>query len=569
MIDLKAKPFYLSDEQIAWVEATRASMSEDEKIGQLFVNMLTTQNDEETRELMGRYRFGGIRYPSLPAERLYQQNLCAQNSSKIPLLVASNIENGGNGGVGGGTYLGDPVAIGATGQEQYAYQLGYYGCKEAAATGCNVTFAPIVDITYNWRSSVIPSRAYGNDPDLVLRMSKAYLRGANDAGVACCMKHFPGDGLDERDQHIADSINTFSCQQWDESYGKVYRGMIEAGIPMVMIGHIKLPSYSRKLCPGIEDKDILPATVAPELLQGLLRRQLGFNGLIITDATHMAGLTGRVRRADFIPGIIAAGCDMILFCRDIDEDFQFMRDGIARGAVTWERIDEALTRILAMKAMLNLPQKQASGTLMPPKETLAVVGCAEHLQKQAEVLDKAITLVKKTRDILPLTPEKYKRICLYHVDSAAGEAGLAVPRRFKAMLEEAGFTVDMPDLSGGGDGRLLLRRETVANFVGRYDAVILTCNIGGGLSTSNVARVRWSMSMGPDVPWYAPELPTYVISFNNPFHLIDIPMTPVYINAYHSGDTALRLTLDKLMGKSPFTGVSSVDAFCGAWDTHF
>jgi len=568
MIDLKAKPFYLNDDQIAWVESTLASMTEDEKIGQMFVNMLVTDN-EATNALIDKYHFGGIRYPNKPAAMLYDQNANAQAHSPIPMMIACNIENGGNGGVGGGTYLGDPVAIGATGDEQYAYNLGYYGCKEAAAIGCNVTFAPITDITYNWRTSVIPSRAYGNDPDLVLRMSRAYMRGANDAGLACCMKHFPGDGLDERDQHIADSINTFSCEEWDESFGKVYKGMIDDGIPMVMIGHIKLPSYSRKLCPGIEDKDILPATVAPELVNGLLREQLGFNGMVITDATHMAGLTGRMRRADFIPNIIAAGCDMILFYRDMDEDHRFMREGIERGLVTWERVDEAVTRILALKAMLKLPEKKANGTIMPPKEGLSVVGCAEHDAKQREALDKAITLVKNTRDLLPLTPEKAKRICLYHVDSNPGEAGRALPTRFKELLEEAGFEVTAPDLGGGGDGRLLMRRESTTEFCSKYDAVILTCNVGAGWSSSNVARIRWSMSMGPDVPWYAPELPTYVISFNNPFHLIDIPMTPVYINAYNNGENAMKLVIDKLTGKSEFTGVSSVDAFCGAWDTHF
>ena len=168
----------------------------------------------------------------------------------------------------------------------------------------------MVDIDMNWRNCVIPLRCFGRDPDTVLKMSLAYMQGAKDAGVACCMKHFPGDGCDERDQHLATTCNDRNCEERDASYGKVYRGMIDAGVPSVMVGHITLPAYSRALRPGIRDEDILPATVAPELLQGLLRDKLGFNGLIITDATHMVGITSRMPRREFIPRMLMSGCDM-------------------------------------------------------------------------------------------------------------------------------------------------------------------------------------------------------------------------------------------------------------------
>ena len=116
---------------------------------------------------------------------------------------------------------------------------------------------------------MIASRSFGNDPDTVLKMSLEYMRGAKEAGVACCMKHFPGDGCDERDQHLATTVNTLSCEEWDETFGKVYKGMIDAGVPSVMVGHIMQPAYSRRLRPGIRDEEIMPARIAPELLQGL------------------------------------------------------------------------------------------------------------------------------------------------------------------------------------------------------------------------------------------------------------------------------------------------------------
>ena len=300
-INLKAKPFYLSDEDIKWVEETLANLTLDEKIGQVFVDMLWNNTEEEVVERIQKYGMGGFRYNNMSPADLYKQNKVIQETSKIPALIAANIEAGGDGGVGGGTHFGHHVTIGATQDKENAYKLGYYGCKEAAAIGCNWTFAPIVDINKNWRNCVVSSRCFSSEAEQVLDMSKEYLRGAKDAGLASCMKHFPGDGLDERDQHIVTTNNDMSVEEWEENFGKVYRGMIDAGVESVMIGHIRLPEMSRKLRPGIKDNEIMPATIAPELLQDLLRDELGFNGLVITDATHMVGLTSAMRRPKQTP----------------------------------------------------------------------------------------------------------------------------------------------------------------------------------------------------------------------------------------------------------------------------
>lgn len=408
----------------------------------------------------------------------------------------------------------------------------------------------------------------------MLACSLAYMRGARDAGLACCMKHFPGDGCDERDQHIVTTICDKSYPDWMASYGKVYRGMIDAGIPSVMVGHIQAPALSRRLRPGIADRDIMPATLAPELLQDMLRGQLGFNGLIITDATHMVGLTGKARRRDFIPGVIMAGCDMILFYRDKEEDIGFLQEALADGRLTLQRLDEAVTRVLAFKAMLKLPEKKRQGTLMPDPEALRCIGSPEHLAAAAHVADESITLVKNARaDAFPLDPQKHRRIMLYSIDSNASITAMAAGKqsvltgKVRQALEERGFTVTTPNFAGGFNGKQLLASTSVTAFAQDYDAVLLILNVAG-FSQSNERRVHWSMPMGPDIPWYVTELPTYCISFNNPFHLIDVPMIPTYINAYSPEDWIVGLTLDKLMGKSAFKGKSPVDAFCGAWDTH-
>ena len=572
-INLKAKPFYLSDEDIKWVENTLANLTLDEKIGQVFVDMLWNNTEEEVVERIQKYGMGGFRYNNMSPADLHKQNRVIQENSKIPALIAANIEAGGDGGVGGGTHFGHHVTIGATQNKENAYKLGYYGCKEVDAIGCNWTFAPIVDINKNWRNCVVSNRCFSSEADVVLEMSKEYLQGAKDAGLASCMKHFPGDGLDERDQHIVTTNNTMSCKEWDENFGKVYKGMIDAGVEAVMIGHIRLPKYSRKLRPGIKDNEIMPATIAPELLQDLLRQELGFNGLIITDATHMVGLTSAIRREEMIPTALAAGCDMILYYRDKDEDINALKKGLENGTLTYERLDEAVTRVLAFKAMLKLHKKKEEANLVPNKDGLSVIGCNEHLEVARDIADKAITLVKNTKNQLPITPKTHKRIMLYTIDQT-GSAAVSMANegslesRVKSKLEGVGFEVDTFNPQGGLNGKQLLAMTPIKEFVDKYDAVMLFVNVAG-FSQSNVRRITWSMPMGPDIPWYVTELPTICVSVNNPFHLIDVPMVPTYINAYNGNDVSLDLVIEKIMGKSEFKGVSPVDAFCGTWDTRF
>lgn len=578
--DLRAKPFLLDDDAVRWVEETFASMSQEEKISQLFVDMLWDETDRQTAALLQKYPSGGLRYNKRKPKELYSQNATAQKASKIPLLIAANVEAGGDGAVKGGTKIGEAIACAATGDEKSAYEMALYGCREAAAVGCCWTFGPIVDIDRNWRNCIIPTRCFGNDPDMVLKMSLAYLKGAREAGVACCMKHFPGDGCDDRDQHIVTTVNDCTCEEWDETYGKVYRGMIEAGVPSVMVGHIQQPAYSRRLRPGIRDEEIMPATVAPELLQGLLREKLGFNGLIITDATHMVGLTGKMRRSEFLPVAVQSGCDMILYYRDHDEDMRFMQEGLENGLLTQQRLDEAVLRILAFKAMCGLHQKQRMDALLPPESGLSVIGCREHRAAAARIIDRSVTLVKNSRAQLPITPQTHQRVLIYSVSSVSLAARIAFGKKDQAQetlareLKKQGFTVEVYQLNPlkyltpkGINGKKVLADIPVLEFRAKYDAVFVIANVQS-FSTTNERNLHWSIPMGPEIPWYAAEKPTVFISVANPFHLYDVPMIPTYINTYNGSAEAIRQTVKKIIGESPFKGNSPVDAFCGMWDTH-
>ncbi|MHB1008887.1 MAG: glycoside hydrolase family 3 protein [Propionibacteriaceae bacterium] len=556
-VDLRALPYRLDDDGVSWVEETLAGLTLEQKVGQLFVNLFHFGQDTfsgnvgSNAEILDRYRIGGARYHGGSAAEVQGLINSLQAASRIPLLVAANCESGGNGASNDGTYIATGAQCEASGGEEVPYRTGLVSGREAGALGVNVIFAPIVDILTNWRNTIVNTRAHGTTASDVIRSTGAKARGIRDANqdIAVCIKHFPGDGSEERDQHLVLGVNELSPGDWDASYGQVYRHHIDAGVEMIMAGHIALPAYSKKLDPSLADRDIMPATLAPELLQDLLKTQLGFNGVVITDASHMLGMTSAMRRQDYVPRAIASGCDMFLFFNDTAEDFGFMVDGVRNGVITAERLDDAVRRVLGLKAKLGLPAKQVAGTLQRTPDDLAVIGCEEHLRWQAEAADASITLVKNTLDQLPIRPETHRRIRLYYLDTEGGgiyESSPVARDTIVAELENRGFEVTLNDGSSRVKGPTLAYRNEV-------DAAIVVANIVGYAAENNY-RIRWKTPMSTDCPWYVHEVPTVMVSLNFTTHLHDATMVKAYINAYNDNPQTIRLVIDKLMGDSEFRG---------------
>jgi beta-N-acetylhexosaminidase len=572
MVNLKEKPFYLNDEQIQWVEDTLASMSEEEKIGQLFIN-LTLRRDEETiSRLCEKYHIGGVRWQGGTLEEVYEQNRMFQEKSRIPVLIAANCEAGGNGAVGEGTFVATGAACAASGTLDTVRDMAAVGAEEAAAIGCNWTFAPVCDVVSNWRNTIVNTRAFGSDPDQIIACSKTYMEEMRKHGIACAAKHFPGDGSEERDQHLVMGCNDLSCEEWDSSFGKVYASLIEAGLESIMVGHICQPAYSRRFKPGLRDEEILPATLSPELLNDLLRKQLGFNGLIVTDASHMAGLNAAGPRKEVVPGVIAAGCDMLLFFNDPEEDIAYMKAGIENGTISEERLSDALHRILGLKAKLGLHHLQ-----FPAKDGLKTVGCEAHHLAAARAADESITLVKDTQYLLPLDPAKKKRVLLYYLQSAPVSLLDGSDKAKQMLIEEletAGFSVtaeqdyyelEMAGLSKANRGRMMAK-HSMEKIRENYDLCLVAIHMKG-YAQSNNTRVVYSVGHSYEIPWYVHELPTVCVSLNYTNHLIDVPMMKTFINAYAPEREYLHALVAKLTGQSPFKGKANELVWCGRWET--
>ncbi len=287
MVSLKESPFFLADDAVMWVEDTISGMTTREKICQLFMDPLLNMDEGLLLEFLRKYPLGGAPFRTMPVGNELGQELIAkmQQASKVPMFFAGNNEAGANGTLRGGTLVASGSAVRATRDPEDAYQVGRIGAREIAAVGYNCNWGPVGDVLLNWRNTLINTRAYGSDPEYVSQCVTAFSRGCLANGVLPCLKHFPGDGYEERDQHLVTGYNGLSCEEWDATFGKVYADAIDGGISMIMAAHFILPSYQRRLYPSLRDEDMQPACTSPELIQGLLRGKLGYNGIVVTDQT--------------------------------------------------------------------------------------------------------------------------------------------------------------------------------------------------------------------------------------------------------------------------------------------
>ncbi len=580
MVDLKAKPFYLNEQEICWVEDTIASLSLDEKLSQLFVLLkpVPGANEEAIKALMETAKPGGMRWQGGDKETVARQNRYFQQYSKVPVFIAGNCDDGGVGVLPKeGTFVATAAEAAAAPGTETAYHIGYVSGREASAIGVNWMFNPVADVYRNWRNTIVNTRSFGSDPARVTECVRAYIKGIKDANpnMACTCKHFPGDGWDELDPHLSPAHNEASVDDWMSSYGLVYRTMIDEGLEAVMTGQISLPAWSRQVCPGIKDEEIMPASLAPELLQSLLREELGFNGVIISDASHMIGMSGVMARRDAVPRCIAAGCDMFLFANDFEEDLGYLRAGYEQGIVTKERLDDALHRVLGLKAHLKLYDEAMR---YPDPALLEEVGCDRFHRLTEEAAEASVTLVKDTRGVLPIDVKEKNRALLIYVRStpnSKGDTGDGVRELITQELEAAGFAVtqcpsfyDRENTDGVNPMNFvrMMMMEKREDFRKKYDVIFVFVNVKG-YAQRNMERLSWSSGHSMEMPWYTEEVPAIGVSLNYTNHLIDLARIHTFINAYGPGRENIRAAVRKIVGESKFTGTADETVFCGRWDT--
>jgi beta-N-acetylhexosaminidase len=553
-IDLATAPFNLDDDAIAWVHTTREALAPRDKLAQLFV-LLARGEPEEALEAVRAFRPGGV-------TRIYSGDLAAEidfarqldGIGPAPMLVSADLE-GSRMSLPFGTEVPNPLGLAAVDDIEATTAVSTIMAEEARAVGLNWSFTPVIDINAAWRSAIVGTRSFGSDVDRIERHALAQIAAFQAKGVAATVKHWPGEGFDDRDQHLVTTVNPLSLAEWEESFGRLYCSAIGAGVLSVMSAHIAFPAFVRELDPDAGAEAFRPASLSRHLTHTLLRERLGVNGLIVSDATPMAGLGDWGPREETVPDLIIAGCDVILFSDDANGDLMRLVKAIADGRLSQERVDDAVTRVLALKAALGLHKDRGEPNLDAAQ---TIVGTAENVATARAVAGRVPTLVKDVAKLLPISPEKQRRVLIYSTGAIQPFAPEPIPLSLPELLVKEGFevTVHTPDLvvrPADYDLVLYLLAEETLLTRGRifFDWKRLTGSVFGAMHRH----------------WH--EIPTVVVSLGFPYYLYDAPRAKTYINAYGSGEMMQEAVVNALLGRAEFVGKSPVDPFCGLEQARF
>jgi len=544
---LAKAPFNLDAEALAWVRERFAALTSDDKLRQLFT-LLSRGMDAAEIARIRAFRPGGITRHAgadVAAERALFADLNA--AAPVPLLISADLE-GSRMSLAAGAEMPNPLALAAIDDVEVTAEVSRIMAEEARAIGINWSFTPVLDINAAFRSAIVATRGFGSEVATVEKHAITQMRVFQQHGVASAIKHWPGEGFDDRDQHLVTTINPLSMEDWEANFGRLYRGAIAAGALSVMSAHIALPAFVRALDPDAGVEAFRPASISRLLNEELLRNRLGFNGLIVSDATPMAGLGAWGKRSDTLPELVSAGCDVILFSDDYQQDLAYLEAALADGRLSWQRVDDAVIRQLGLKAAVGLHKPAGGGS----------IGTAENRAYADAVAKRAPTLVKDTQNLLPLDPARHKRILVISGGIVFPFLPHPLPFALPDMLRQRGFEVTVHD-------------ATTEVSPDKFDLVLYLFGDETLLTRGRIFLdwLRLTGSFGKAMQRHWHDIPTAMISFGYPYMLYDAPRVPTYINAYATTETMQRAVLAALLGDVPWNTKSPVDPFCGLEDARY
>lgn len=492
----------------------------------------------EFLELLSQGRVGGVvlfrhkNIGSLGGIRHLTQTLQAQamKASQPPLLIAADQEGGQLMAVGHCTPFPGNMALGATGSERLAYQVGCALGRELAALGINVDFAPVCDVNNNPRNPVVGTRSFGEDPQLAATLAAAMIRGLQRSGVAATAKHFPGHGDVSSDSHHGAPVLKHSAQRIQRIELAPFRRAIDAGVRLIMTAHIVVPALNGR-------KNNLPSTLSPEILKRVLRQKMGFKGVIVSDALDMGALQqGEGYQADVLAAA-AAGNDLLLFNQDLSRAksaFSNLVQATRRGLLSQDDILDSSRRVTSLKNWI-VRQSQPD---------MGVVRCAEHLQLASEVARRSITLVRDTAELLPLRLSAETRIAvvlpsprdLTPADTSSYEkvALAGAMRRYHCSCDEISISIDLTEPEIGRLRDALLRYELIV--MGTIDAVT---------RRGQAQLINELIRAGKKV---------IAVALRLPYDLATYPAAQTCICTYSVVPPAMESLADALFGKIDFAG---------------
>jgi len=467
-----------------------------------------------------------------------------QRASRLPLVFQQDYENGIS--LPGMTSLPREMALGAANSGRLTYDYGMSLAKEARSLGIKWVLHPVADLNINPLNPIVNTRGISDDPEKAVRLLGSQVRGLQENGVAATIKHFPGDGMDYRDQHLTTTTNSLSMEQWRKYHGRVFQALIDSGVASIMPGHITLPAYQKEKLNGF----FPPATLSKELLTGLLKEEMHFGGVIVSDAMTMGGFRGWYPSQ--LEGEIQsflAGVDVLLW-----PSYAFMdtlENRIKRKEIPMSRLDDAVSRIWAMKKRFGLLDKN--------NPLIREMSASEKAFSEAtarQIAEQAVTLVRDRNATLPLSPQNSKKILVIGVTTESrkgGDGGLAVLKNFATELKAKGFDVDFQK------NYLYETLGWTEDVSSKYDKIIVavvrqTHTPFGPLQLyDDEAQTAWAVNAMPKDKVIA-------VSFGSPYiHNEYFERVNTCLNAYSNGPEMHRAVVKVLTGELKAAGVSPVN----------
>jgi beta-N-acetylhexosaminidase len=526
-----------------WVGRTLGKMTLEEKIGQMIAVRFAgafrnvDSDDLKTLEsLIVTNKVGGLVLSGGEVYETAELTNALQKLAKIPLLVASDFERGAGSQITNATLFPPLMSLGAAGSEDLAYEMGRITALEGRAMGIHMTYAPVVDVNINPDNPIINTRSVGEDPALVGRIAKAFIRGCQDNGMIATAKHFPGHGDTAQDSHLLLPTITADRERLEKVELAPFRDAVAAGVRAVMTAHLFVPA--------LEPTPDLPATLSSAILTSLLREKLGFKGLIVTDGMEMAGITRSFSQEDAALRAILAGVDIVLLPPEPARVAEFLAAAVREGKIPARRIDESVRRILEAKAALGLDRNR----FVRINDLCRKVAPRPFLDQAYKAFESAVTLVKNEGKAIPL-PGADRKIAVFSLSSDPGDyfAGRAfIAEMKKRNAQILGFYAD------GDTGQEEL--EADAARCSGVDTVVfalfsrLTSGKGSvDLEPKHAALVEKfaAVAGGPEV---------VAVSFGSPYFLRHFPDVKAYVCMYRNTPETQQIAARALFGEMDING---------------
>jgi beta-N-acetylhexosaminidase len=517
-----------------WVEQTLKSMTLDEKIGQLFIPAQTSP--EKTLEWIQKFNIGGIWFPRVEAKKIAEDLNSFQKMSKYPILVTVDFEKGAGTYVDGATDLPINMALGASRDPKLVYEAAKLTAKEALALGIHLNYAPVLDVNNNPKNPVINTRSYGEDARLVATLAAAAIKGYQDNGLLATAKHFPGHGNTGTDTHSRIGVIAASAKEFESVELYPYRQVFRRAKPSsVMSAHLWIQSI---------DRDTVPATLSKNIMTNLLRKTLKFDGLVLTDAMVMGGITTRYPFSTATVKALQAGCDIILFPGDLETGFNAIHDAVMKGDLTEQRIDESVRRILRAKSMAGLQKKRITDV----SKIGELVGTAENYRIAKTIAAGCLTLAKDDAKLIPLQPAR--KVLVLTLSNKEGNSmvsrGLVSFPDEVRKLSPSAMELRLSDSLRADEIEkgLELARQADVVVVAAYVKIVLSSGTVD-LPPAHTAFLKRVVKSNPK---------TVLISFGNPYIGGALPEIPTYICAFDNARALQEAAAEALFGKAHFRG---------------